>query len=121
MQYMLRYAIQMVCRETCHICWFEKINSHVVILNFSMEIQSTDASILISGTTLIRIQQCIHDYSVYHEGSVIVALIIASYPYIASNNYRIIPLVLPMYRIYCDAYIHPAYFTHQTIRVGFYI
>jgi hypothetical protein len=33
----------------------EKINSHVVILNFSMEIQSIDASILVAGTTWIRI------------------------------------------------------------------
>jgi hypothetical protein len=48
MQYMLRYTIQMVYRETCHICWFEKIISHVVILNFSMKIQSTDASIFVS-------------------------------------------------------------------------
>jgi hypothetical protein len=63
-------------------------------MNFSMEVQSTDASILVSGTTWIIIQQCIHDYSVYHEGSVIVALIIASYPYIASNDYKIIPLIL---------------------------
>jgi hypothetical protein len=45
----------MVCRETYRIFYFEKINSHVVILNFSMEIQSTDASILVSGTTWIRI------------------------------------------------------------------
>jgi hypothetical protein len=95
MQYMLRYTIQMVYRETCRIRWFEKIISHVVILNFSMKIQSTSASILVSGTTWIRIQQCIHDYSVYHEGSVIVALIIASYPYIASKDYRIIPLLFP--------------------------
>jgi hypothetical protein len=91
---MLRYTIQMVCRETCHIRWFEKINSYVVILNFSIEVQSTDASILVSGTTWIRIQQCIYDYSVYHEGSVIVAFIIASYLYIASIDYRIIPLLL---------------------------
>jgi hypothetical protein len=59
-----------------------------------MEVQSTDAYILVSGTTWIRIQQCIHDYSVYHKGSEIVTLIIASYPYIASNNYRIILLLL---------------------------
>jgi hypothetical protein len=55
MQYMLRYTIQMVYREACHICWFEKIISHVVILNFSMEIQPADASILVLGTTWIRI------------------------------------------------------------------
>jgi hypothetical protein len=94
MQHIIRYTIQMVCRETNHIRWFEKINYHAVILNFSMEIHSTDASILVSGTTWIRIQQCIRDYSVYHEGNVIVALIIASYPYIASSDYRIIPLLL---------------------------
>jgi hypothetical protein len=94
MQYMLRYTIQIVCRENCRIHWFEEINSYIIILNFSMEVQSTDASILVSGTTWIRIQQCIYDYNVYHEGSVIVALIIASYPYIASNNYRIVPLLL---------------------------
>jgi hypothetical protein len=58
-----------------------------------MKIQSTDASILVPGTKWIRIQQYTHDYSVYHEGSVIVALIITSYPYIASNDYRIIPLI----------------------------
>jgi hypothetical protein len=75
MQYMLWYRIHMVCKETCHICLFEKINSHVIILNFNMKIQSTDTSILVSGTTWIRIQQCIHDYSVYYEGSVIVAII----------------------------------------------
>jgi hypothetical protein len=91
---MIRYTIHMVCRETCRIRWFEKINSHVVILNFSIEVQSTDASILVSGTTWITIQQCIYDYSVYHEGSVIVALNIASYLYIASSDYRIIPLLL---------------------------
>jgi hypothetical protein len=53
---MLWYTIQMVCKETCHIYWFEKINSHVVILNFSMEIQSIDAFILVLATTWIRIQ-----------------------------------------------------------------
>jgi hypothetical protein len=94
MQYMLRYTIQMVCRETRRIYWFEKINSHVIILNFSMEIHSIDVSILVSGTTWTRIQQCIHGYSVYHERSVIVALIIASYPYITSSDYRIIHLLL---------------------------
>jgi hypothetical protein len=71
MQHMLWYTIQMICKETYHIRWFEKIKSHIVILNFSMKIHSTDASILVSGTTWIKIQQCIHYYSVYHEGSVI--------------------------------------------------
>jgi hypothetical protein len=33
--------------EICHIYWFEKIDSLVVIPNFIMEIQSIDASILI--------------------------------------------------------------------------
>jgi hypothetical protein len=68
--------------------------SHVIILNFSMEFQSTYVSILVLVTTWIRIQQCIHNYSVYHEGSVIVASIIASYPYITSSDYRIIHLLL---------------------------
>jgi hypothetical protein len=53
---MLWYTIQMIHRETCRIRWFEEIISHVVILNFSMEIQSTVASILVSGTTWIKIQ-----------------------------------------------------------------
>jgi hypothetical protein len=30
---------------------------------------------------------------VYHEGSVVVTLSIASYPYIVLNDYRIIPLL----------------------------
>jgi hypothetical protein len=30
-----------------HICWFEKINSLVIILNFTIEIQSIDVSILV--------------------------------------------------------------------------
>jgi hypothetical protein len=59
-----------------------------------MKIQSTDVYILVLGTTWIIIHQCIHDYSVYHEGTMLVVLIIASYPYIASNDYRIIPLLL---------------------------
>jgi hypothetical protein len=47
MQYKLWYIIQMVSLEICHIYWFEKTNSHIVILNFAIETQSTDASILI--------------------------------------------------------------------------
>jgi hypothetical protein len=35
---MLWYTIQMVCRETCHIYWFEKIDSRVVILSFIMKV-----------------------------------------------------------------------------------
>jgi hypothetical protein len=47
MQYKLWYIIQMVSLEICHIYWFEKINSLVVILNYTIEIQSTDTSILV--------------------------------------------------------------------------
>jgi hypothetical protein len=40
----------MLHRETCHICWFAKMNSHVIVPNFSMETQSTNSSILVWGT-----------------------------------------------------------------------
>jgi hypothetical protein len=42
-----RYIIKMISLEICHICWFEKINSHVVIPNITIEIQSTYVSILV--------------------------------------------------------------------------
>jgi hypothetical protein len=33
--------------KKCHICWFEKTNSHVIILNFNIETQLTVAFILV--------------------------------------------------------------------------
>jgi hypothetical protein len=42
-----RYIIHMVSPEFYHIYWFEKINSLIIIPNFTMKIQSIDASTLV--------------------------------------------------------------------------
>jgi hypothetical protein len=83
-------SIQSICVCICGTCWMKFLEHTFVIVVIEID----NIVLLVLGTTWTRIQQCIHDYSVYHEESVIVALIIASYHYIASSDYRIIPLLL---------------------------